>query len=265
MNGIVISIDPVILRLGQFELRWYSLLIMAGIAAAVMITVPRARKKGIAPDQIYYGVPWVVLGGLVGARLFYVIDHGDHFLANPMQIIRGAGAAVYGALAGGIVASVVYAKIRHIPLGRAADSLAPGVLVGQMIGRIGCIINGDVWGRVTDLPWAFIYTHPGAMLPRELLGQPTHPYPAYEIIWNGFVLLVIRQLEHRVKKDWILFLSYLSLYSLGRFILMFVREQRTWVWGLQQTQVVALVVLVVAVPAVIHLARRKEQRGLADA
>lgn len=264
MNGIVISIDPVILRLGQFELRWYSLLILVGIAAAVMITVPRARRKGIAPDQIYYGVPWVVLGGVVGARLFYVIDHGEYFLANPMQVFGGAGVAVYGALAGGIAASIVYAKIRHIPVGRAADSLAPGVLVGQMIGRVGCIINGDVWGRVTDLPWAFVYTHPDAMLPRELLGQPTHPYPAYEIIWNGFVLLGIWQLERRVKKDWILFLSYLSFYSLGRFILMFVREQRTWIWGLQQTQVVALLVLVVAVPAVIHLARRKEQRGFVE-
>jgi phosphatidylglycerol---prolipoprotein diacylglyceryl transferase len=263
MNGIVISIDPVILRLGQFELRWYSLMILAGIAAAVMITVPRARKKGIAPDQIYYGVPWVVLGGIVGARLFYVIDHGEHFLANPTQVFGGAGAAIYGALAGGIVAAVVYAKIRHIPLGRAADSLAPGVLVGQMIGRVGCIINGDVWGRVTDLPWAFIYTHPNAMLPRELLGQPTHPYPAYEMIWNAFVLLGIWQLERRVKKDWILFLSYLSLYSLGRFILMFVREQRTWIWGLQQTQAVALLVLVIAVPAVIHLARRNERSEIA--
>jgi phosphatidylglycerol:prolipoprotein diacylglycerol transferase len=178
MNGIVIDIDPVILSLGHFQLRWYSLLVMLAIVAAVMITVRLAKRKGISPDHIYYGVPWAVLGGVVRARLFYVIDHGEHYLANPTQILGGAGAAIYGALAGGVVAAVLYAKIRRIPLGRAADSLAPGLLVGQMIGRVGCIINGDVWGRVTDLPWAFIYTHPNAMLPRALLGQPTHPYPA---------------------------------------------------------------------------------------
>lgn len=178
MNGIVIDIDPVILSLGHFQLRWYSLLVMLAIVAAVMITVRLAKRKGISPDHIYYAVPWAVLGGVVGARLFYVIDHGEHYLANPTQILGGAGAAIYGALGGGVVAAVLYAKIRRIPLGRAADSLAPGLLVGQMIGRVGCIINGDVWGRVTDLPWAFIYTHPNAMLPRELLGQPTHPYPA---------------------------------------------------------------------------------------
>ncbi len=257
MSGIVISIDPVILRLGQFEFRWYSLLIIVAIVVAVMITVSRAKKRGIMPHQIYYGVPWAVLGGVVGARLFYVIDHGEHYLSNPTQVLGGGGAAVYGALAGGIIAAMIYARMSHIPVGRAADSLAPGLLVGQIIGRIGCIINGDVWGRVTGLPWAFTYNHPSAMLPRELLGQSTHPYPVYEMLWNAIVLVVIWQLDRRLKKDWMLFLSYLALYSVGRFVLMFVREQRTWFWGLQQTQVVALFVLVAALPAMIHLARRR--------
>jgi len=264
MSGIVISIDPVILRLGQFELRWYSLLVIVGIVVAVMITVPRAKRRGIMPHQIYYGVPWAVLGGVVGARLFYVIDHGEHYLANPMQVFGGAGAAIYGALGGGIIAAIIYAKISHIPVGRAADSLAPGLLVGQMIGRIGCIINGDVWGRVTDLPWAFIYTHPDAMLPRELVGQPTHPYPAYEILWNAMVLAVIWQLDRRLKKDWMLFFSYLFLYSVGRFVLMFVREQRAWFWGLQQTQIVALFVLVATLPAIVHWARKREYLRLVE-
>lgn len=264
MNGIVINIDPVILRLGHFELRWYGLMIAVAIVVAVLITARVAKKKGIAAERIYYGFPWAVLGGIVGARLFHVVDQWEYYVANPTQILGGTGLAQYGALVGGAVASVIYAKVRHIPVGRGADSLAPGLLVGLMIGRIGCIINGDVPGSVTDLPWAFIYTHPSAMLPRALLGQPTHPYPAYEIIWNAMAILVIWQIDRRFKKDWMVFLSFLCLYSVGRFILMFVREQRTYFWGLQQAQVVALFVLVGSLLAMMYLARKRESTRPAE-
>ncbi len=252
MNGIVINIDPVAFHLGPFHIHWYGLMIAVAAIVGVLITVRVAEKKGIAADHISYFILWAVLGGIVGARLFHVVDYWEFYMANPMQIVGGSGLALYGALAGGIVAAVIYAQIRHLPLRRAADSLAPGLLVGLMIGRIGCIINGDSYGAVTDVPWAFIYTHPGAMLPRELLGQPTHPYPAYEIIWNAMALLVIWRLSRWFKQDGMVFLSFLSLYSAGRFILMFVREQRVWLWGLQQAQVMALLVLVVSLVLIIH-------------
>ena len=265
MNGIVISIDPVAFQIGPVSVNWFSLMIIVAIAAAVLITTRAAAKRGIAAQTIYSGIPWAVLGGVVGARMVHVLDNWEYFSTAPAQIVGGQGMAIYGALVGGAVASVIYAKIKHIPIGRAADSLAPGLLVGQMIGRVGCIINGDVWGRVTDLPWAFVYTHPDAMLPRELLGQPTHPYPVYEIIWNAAVLAIIWRLGRRVKKDWIVFLSYASLYSVGRFVLMFTREQRTWLWGLQQTQLIALIVLVSAVAIMVYMMVKQSRDGLASA
>jgi len=264
MNGIVINIEPVAFRIGHFPVHWFSLLVASAITVAVIITVRVARKKGIAAEDIYRGIPWAVLGGLVGARLLHVVDHWEHFLANPAQILGGMGLAVYGALIGGALASIMYARVRRIPVGRAADSVAPGLLVGLMIGRVGCIINGDVWGSVTDLPWAFVYTHPDAMLPRALLGEPTHPYPLYEIIWNAAVLLVMWQLGPRLKRDWMVFLGYAALYSLGRFILMFARDQRVWFWGLQQTQIVALLVLVIALATVIYLAIARSRPGSAE-
>lgn len=265
MNGIVISIDPVAFQIGPISVNWFSLMIIVAIAAAVLITTRAAAERGIAAQTIYSGIPWAVLGGVVGARMFHVLDNWEYFSTHPAQIVGGQGMAIYGALVGGAVASVIYARIKHVPIGRAADSLAPGLLVGQMIGRVGCIINGDVWGRVTDLPWAFVYTHPDAMLPRELLGQPTHPYPVYEIIWNAAVLAIIWRLGRRVKKDWVVFLSYASLYSVGRFVLMFTREQRTWLWGLQQTQLIALIVLVSAVAIMVYMMVRQSRDGLASA
>ena len=87
MNGIVINIDPVIFHLGPFELRWYSLAIITAIIAAVLISVRQGKKKGIASEQTYSLALWLVLGGIIGARLFHVLDHWDHYIANPRSTV----------------------------------------------------------------------------------------------------------------------------------------------------------------------------------
>ena len=259
MNGIVINIDPVIFRLGGFELRWYSLTIMLAILVAVLITAYLGKKKGIATGEIYALALWVVVAGILGARLFHVIDQWGYYAGNPIHILylQHGGLAIWGALAGGGMAIVAYAKIRHIPFGRLTDALAPALLVAHMIGRIGCIINGDAYGGVTGLPWGFIYTNPGASIPGNLFGLPTHPYPVYEIIWNALALLVIWQLGRHFKKDGLVFLSYLSLYSLGRFVLTFVRQENVTFWGLQQAQVIAVLALIASVAALMYLAGKR--------
>jgi len=257
MNGIVINIDPIIFHLGAFELRWYSLAIILAIVAAVLITARLGKKKGIATGEIYSLALWVVIDGIVGARLVHVIDRWEYYAGNPLQILQfqQGGLAIWGALVGGGVAAIAYAKIKHIPLGRLLDALAPALLTGHMIGRLGCIINGDAYGGVTNLPWAFIYTHPNAMIPPSLFGLPTHPYPVYEIIWNAIALLVILRLGRHFKKDGLVFLSYLSLYSLGRFVLTFVRQENITLWGLQQAQIIALLVIVASLIAMIYFTK----------
>jgi phosphatidylglycerol:prolipoprotein diacylglycerol transferase len=260
MNGIVINIDPVLLRLGAYELRWYSLAIMLAIIAAVVVVAHQAKKKGILPKEVYSLALWEVIFGVVGARLFHVIDHFDYYANNLLEILQfqKGGLAIWGALAGGGMVVIVYAKIRRIPLGRLADALAPALLTAHIIGRVGCVINGDAYGGVTSLPWAFIYTHPDASIPSNLFGIPTHPYPVYEIIWNAISLLAILRLGRHLKKDGLVFLSYLSLYSLGRFILTFVRQENTVFWGLQQAQMIAILAFAVSLTAMLYLARKRQ-------
>lgn len=102
MNGIVIGIDPIILQVGRFELRWYGVAIALAVVAAVVIAARRAKKKGIPADEMYYLAPWVLIGGLVGARMFHVVDNLGYYLANPLQIIQlqQGGLAIWGGLIG---------------------------------------------------------------------------------------------------------------------------------------------------------------------
>lgn len=258
MNGIVINIDPVIFHLGGFELRWYSLAIMTGIITAMFLSIYESRRKGLPENEIFSLTLWAVLGGIVGARLFHVIDQWSFYAANPsliLQFQRG-GLAIWGALAGGGVATVVYARMKGLPLACLLDAVTPGVLVAQIIGRFGCIVNGDAYGGITNVPWAFIYTHPSALIPPNLMGVPTHPYPLYEIIWNGLVLLAIWRLRHYFKTDGALFLSYLPLYSLGRFFLTYVRQEKVWFWGLQEAQVISIAIMVISIAVFIALLKK---------
>ncbi len=262
MNGIEINIDPVIFHFGIFELRWYGLAIMMAIIAAVLITVRQARAKGIVADYIYSLAIWVVISGIVGARLFHVLDRWDYYSANLSQIFQfqQGGLAIWGGLGGGGIALLLYARIRHLPLGRLVDTVVPGLLVAQIIGRFGCIINGDAYGGITNLPWAFIYTHPGASIPGDLFGMPTHPYPVYEMVWNAIALMVIWRLGRHFKKDGLVFLSYLSFYALGRFILTFVRQESQFFWGLQQAQIIALLAFLVSLIAIFYFAKIRRTR-----
>ncbi len=262
---MTINIDPVIFQLGGLEIRWYSLAVLTAVIAAVLIGAREAQKKGIAREEVYSLALWVVLGGVVGARLFHVMENLDYYFDNPSEILHFEGLAIWGALVGGSVAAVVYARVRHLSLPRLFDAAVPALLVAQIIGRLGCIVNGDAYGDVTGLPWGFTYTNPDSMIPARYFGVPTHPYPVYEMLWNATALLILLRLRRYLKVDGTLFLSYLLFYAVGRFALTLVREEKVWFWGLQEAQVIALVVFAASIAALLHIVNRSSRKGQAEA
>ena len=166
---ITISIDPILLSMGHFHLRWYSLIVTTAIMIGFWLALREAGRKGFNTDDIASSGLWIIIAGLIGARLFHVIDHWpDEFAANPMRIfnIWEGGLAIWGGVLGGMVATGILARLKHWKLPRLLDAFVPGVVLAQAIGRIACIITGDAVGKPTSGPFGFAYTRSNAAVPQ---------------------------------------------------------------------------------------------------
>jgi phosphatidylglycerol:prolipoprotein diacylglycerol transferase len=261
---ITIDLDPVLLRIGHLEFRWYGVMIVLGILAGAFVILREARRKGMAEAPILDAIPWAILGGLVGARVFHILDFWDYYSANPGLLItlRLDGLAIYGGLVGGVVAVAGYAAWKKLSFWRLADVAAVGLPLGQAIGRVGCLINGCNYGIPTTLPWGVIWTNPGAMAPINDVAR--HPAQAYEALLSLAVFGLVWLLRKRFKTDGLLFLVYVVAYSLGRFPISLVREDTIALFGLRQAQVVGLALTLLALPVAYYLTRRSAVRLVAE-
>lgn len=266
MNGITININPVAFSIGHFSVSWYGIVVAVAILAAILVAVREGRRIGIGREDVYSLSFGAIVAGFIGARLFHVVDKLDYYTANPWDIfaIQKGGLAIWGGIIGGALAVLVLGKLRGLPLLRLADGVVPALITGQIIGRFACIVNGDAYGGATSLPWGFIYTHPGAAIPQHLFGIPTHPYPVYEMLWSLGTLLLILRLRRQVKLDGLMFFTYISLYSVGRFLLTFFRQEDVFLWGLQEAQVLAIIGLIASAIAITYLVRTRRLAEASD-
>ncbi len=257
MGPIEIGIDPVILQIGHYGLRWYGLAILAGVVAGVAFTLREARRKGIAEDAVWGIAFWGMIGGIIGARLFHIIDNLDTYLTDPAAILafQEGGLSIYGALIVGVLAAFAHARRRRWSFLPLLDAAAPGIILGQAIGRIGCTIQGDSLGPATDLPWGFAYTNPGAMAPA--LGVPFLPTQVYEMVWDVGIFALLWAVRKRVHNDGLLFTGYVFLYSINKFTVSFWRENAILAFGLREAQLVALAMLAFSVLAYVAILRRQ--------
>lgn len=180
--------DPIALQLGPLAIRWYALAYVGGMLLAWRYCLRLANRPPhlVTPEQIDDILTWVVLGVILGGRLGFVLFYQPAFyLANPGSILRvwEGGMAFHGGLVGVTLAIIIFARRRAIPLLALADMIAAAVPFGLFLGRIANFINGELYGRVTDVPWAVIFRHAD--------DQPRHPSQLYEATLEGLVLFVI--------------------------------------------------------------------------
>ncbi|NSW54345.1 MAG: prolipoprotein diacylglyceryl transferase [Anaerolineae bacterium] len=229
--------DPVIFSFNigniTFALRWYGVFVMFGILASAWLTTREIKRRGEDPEWIWDMLLWLVIGGVIGARLWYVLNAilggNRYYLENPLQIINipQGGLHYYGAMIGGAIALIIYTRIRKLDVWLFIDSVAPSLLIGQALARPANFINQELYGQPTTLPWG-IPIDAAHRLPiysnMTLFPDSTrfHPTFAYEMLWNfitgGLLLWAMHKFSKKVKPGAV-FAAWLVLAGIGRTII----------------------------------------------
>ncbi len=257
---ITISIDPIAFTIGSIEVRWYGIFIALAITVLILWMVREVRRGvNLSYDTVLMAAVVGIPSGVIFSKLLHVVDniviaklHPEFVLTgrvidytqHPELILGGGGLTAWGAILGAALGIWIYSRFSHFKFGYFADMVAPGIILAQAIGRVGCTINGCCYGAATSLPWGVVYTNSSCLAP---LGVAIHPTQPYEVIWNLIVFGVLLKLRGKLKPDGSLFLLYLSLYSLWRLATDFLRVGTPFLFGLHQAQVIAIIVLAIAI------------------
>ena len=221
------EIDPVLFELGPLVLRWYSLAYIAGLIFGWWYIRRLCAKPGsvMAPAHVDDFLTWATIGVIAGGRLGYVLFYNlPFYLSDPVAIFRlwDGGMSFHGGAAGVVVAVILFARKHKLDLMRFADVIAIVAPIGLLTGRLANFINGELWGRATDVPWAMIF-------PSDPSGLPRHPSQLYEAIGEGLVLFLVLQFLfhrtnlHKTHSGLIAGVFFLG-YGIARFMVEFVRE-----------------------------------------
>jgi len=207
--------------IGPFSVGLYGVMIALGVIATLVVAVIEARRRGEPSEHVLNMALIVIPLGIIGARLYHVIDQWAYYSQQPIEIIGGRGLGIFGAVIGGAIGVVIYTLWKKLPPRRWFDIVAPGLILAQAIGRWGNFFNQELYGFPTSLPWG-IFIAPEHRLPGLESYSRFHPLFFYESTWNflGFVLLMVlgRKLKAKLL-DGDIFLLYLIYYGIGRFFL----------------------------------------------
>ncbi|MFP5212795.1 MAG: prolipoprotein diacylglyceryl transferase [Acidobacteriota bacterium] len=219
------EIDPDIISIGPIHIRWYGVMYVLGFLAGYIFIQKQNRSREIgltgvtAQDFILWAAIGVIVGGRLGYVLFYQFNDYMMYLKNPLEIVATwhGGMSFHGGLIGATVAAWLFSRKRGLPFAAVADSAIVTAPLGLGFGRIGNFINGELWGRTTDVPWAMVFPGAGPL--------PRHPSQLYEALLEGFVLFsVLWFLRQRPFKDGMMVAFFLFFYGVFRFIIEFFRE-----------------------------------------
>ena len=261
------------INIGPLTIKYYGIIMAVGIVAAAVLSYFLAKKRGRDPEVIFDSLTWIVIGGVVGARIWHILTPSaslvaqgittQYYLTHPLAAIaiwRG-GLGIPGAVAGGSLAFFIYSKKKKISFWAWADIFAPAVALGQAIGRWGNFINQEVYGSPSTLPWA-ITIAPENRLPEFQQYATYHPLFLYESLFNflnmGLLIWAGRKFQDKLK-DGDIFLIYLISYPIYRFFMEYLRLDNSYVGGINANQTMMLVVAVLSAGVIVwrHLKKDK--------
>jgi phosphatidylglycerol:prolipoprotein diacylglycerol transferase len=264
---IIIDLEPNLFRIGPFLITWHGVFAVLGILAAARLGLWLLGKEGIDVTRGADGVAWMVVMGLIGARLLYVWENFKLFSGNLLRIfaLTEGGISQWGGLFGAMVGVYIWSRRAAISFWAIMDAAGPATMIGLAIGRIGDVINGEHHGTPTTAPWGVEYVN------ADTLGQPgqvVHPEVAYEMILTLVLFGAILPFHQRLKKTLpvgVLGMIYLGLYGVGRFFLSYYRTDPAVFAGLRQAQLASLLMVVIGVIAIAILFQRRASTKPAEA
>lgn len=255
------SPGAVAIQFGSFALYWYGIIIALAVLFGTMLATREAKQRGEDGEALLNVLVFSVLAALVGARLYYIIFNWSFYWQNPARIfaIWQGGLAIHGGIAGGFIVGFILMRIKKLPVATYLDIVAPSMILGQALGRWGNFFNQEAFGVPTDLPWKLYID--AANRPAEYAQfSYFHPTFLYESAWNFLVFVTLFWVLRKRLAPYpgTLFLSYLALYSLGRFFIEGLRTDSLMLGDLRVAQLVSLVLILLAATAIPLIIKKKK-------
>jgi phosphatidylglycerol---prolipoprotein diacylglyceryl transferase len=264
------------IQVGPIQIHFYGIIIMAGVIAAAYLAQNEAKRHGQNPALVWDFLVWVLIAGIIGARIWHILTPPPSFVAqgittwyyitHPLDAIAiwNGGVGILGAVVGGVLALYLLSRKHHLVFLTWLDILSPAVALGQAIGRWGNFFNQELYGAPTNLPWA-IYIDPQHRLAGFENQAYYHPVFLYESLWNlanmTLLLWLGRRFEHRLRSG-DLFFIYLIIYPVGRFLFEFIRLDSSLVAALNANQAMMAIIALISIVALFlrHFTRLKSDK-----
>jgi phosphatidylglycerol:prolipoprotein diacylglycerol transferase len=252
---------PVLFEAGRFTIYTYGVLLAAAYLLGLQFALVRARRRGLDADRVMDLGIYIIISALVGAKLLLVVVDVGHYWRNPGEILTVArsGGVFYGGLILAVIVALWYLRRHRLPMWTTTDVFAPGIALGHVVGRLGCLMAGCCYGRPTDVPWAITFTDTlAAKNVGTPLDVPLHPTQLYEAGAELLILAVLLATEHKGRPfPGRTFWGYLLLYGISRFAIEFFRgDPRGMVGAFSTSQFVSLVLVPLSLVMLIRLGRR---------
>lgn len=248
---------PELFSIGRFTMNSFGLMMALAFISAGFIARWQFKKRGVRPDFVYGLLIAAVIGGLLGAKVHYLILHPDQW---PRNLLSGGGLVWFGGLFGAIIAVVIVTLISRQRLAVVMDAGAVAVSVGYAVGRMGCFLNGDDYGVPTDLPWGLAF--PNGSPPTTV---KVHPTQLYEIVASLVIFaLLVWVISPRFKREGPLIFVYAILAGIERFLVEFIRANDGVLLGLTQQQWISIGMVIVGIVFTWYFATRGRLRPAVD-
>ncbi|MFQ5651873.1 MAG: prolipoprotein diacylglyceryl transferase [bacterium] len=248
---------PELFKIGPLTINSFGVMAMLAFLIPTLLLRKEVARKGLDPDFANSLVIAAMIGGFLGARIYYILERWDGFLNHPMEyIFTGAGLVWYGGLIGGFLAVAWYARRQNVAIVLVADLMAPLLAFGQVFGRCGCLLSGDGdYGPPTDVPWAMSF--PNGIIPTN---EFVHPTPIYDMMILFAIFLFMWSIRKREFPPGFMFGLYLVLLGMGRIFTELFRNTPRVLWGITMAQYISIGMVIVGAGIMLYLVSQKKSQ-----